>query len=258
MIARPDPGFLIDNIRLAGQTANLVLCLDARDKASYPGSGNKWLDLSGNGYDFFKGTDGTTAAPTFNGTAGNMDCYWSFNGSQYFTYDSANEAWMDAMHKNNALFSWVLLMRHGTGEQAHFGTNGTSTTGGTGFNLTNGATEVLACRARNAGAAALATETVSSMVESANNFLAVSINEAAGGGGGVLRTNNNLAIFDATYSSPAAGAASETLQIGALGGGVLPYTSASRLIACAAWSGRALTSAEVLTLRQLCRNGLGI
>jgi len=41
-------------------TDGLVLCLDAADKNSYPGSGTTWSDLSGNGY------DGTlTNGPTF-------------------------------------------------------------------------------------------------------------------------------------------------------------------------------------------------
>ena len=30
-------------------TDGLVLCLDAADQNSYPGSGNTWYDLSGNG-----------------------------------------------------------------------------------------------------------------------------------------------------------------------------------------------------------------
>ena len=33
-------------------TNGLVLCLDAADANSYPGSGTTWRDLSGNGYDF--------------------------------------------------------------------------------------------------------------------------------------------------------------------------------------------------------------
>ena len=32
-------------------TDGLILCLDAADKNSYPGSGNTWYDLSGNGND---------------------------------------------------------------------------------------------------------------------------------------------------------------------------------------------------------------
>ena len=46
-------------------TDGLVLCLDAADKNSYPGSGTTWYDLSGNG------NDGTlTNGPTFSSDKG--------------------------------------------------------------------------------------------------------------------------------------------------------------------------------------------
>ena len=57
-------------------TDGLVLCLDAADRNSYPGSGNTWYDLSGNGND---GTFGPgTAAPTFSGDNGGV---LNFDGS---------------------------------------------------------------------------------------------------------------------------------------------------------------------------------
>jgi len=47
----------------------LVLCLDAADKNSYPGTGSTWYDLSGNGY------HGTINGATFSNNA------FNFNGS---------------------------------------------------------------------------------------------------------------------------------------------------------------------------------
>lgn len=44
-------------------TSGLVLCLDAANKNSYKGSGNTWLDLSGNNY-----TSTLTNGPTFSNT----------------------------------------------------------------------------------------------------------------------------------------------------------------------------------------------
>jgi hypothetical protein len=53
-------------------TDGLVLCLDAADKVSYPGSGTTWYDLSGNG------NNGTlSAAAIGTDVPGNMD----FNGT---------------------------------------------------------------------------------------------------------------------------------------------------------------------------------
>jgi len=51
-------------------TDGLVLCLDARNTNSYPGSGSTWTDLSGNGYDFT-----IYGSPTH-------------NSSGYFTFDN--------------------------------------------------------------------------------------------------------------------------------------------------------------------------
>ena len=49
-------------------TQNLVLCLDAGNPKSYPGSGTTWTDLSGRGNN---GTFGaSTAAPTYNSANG--------------------------------------------------------------------------------------------------------------------------------------------------------------------------------------------
>ena len=51
-------------------TDNLVLCLDAANPLSYPGSGNTWYDLSGNG------NNGTLV----NGVAHNNQGYFTLNG----------------------------------------------------------------------------------------------------------------------------------------------------------------------------------
>ena len=54
-------------------TDGLVLCLDAADRNSYPGSGASWLDLSGNGY------NGTlTNGPTFSSDNAGV---FSFDGT---------------------------------------------------------------------------------------------------------------------------------------------------------------------------------
>ena len=48
-------------------TDGLVLCLDAANRKSYPGSGSTWYDLSGNGY------HGTIQGATFSNNAFNFD-----------------------------------------------------------------------------------------------------------------------------------------------------------------------------------------
>jgi hypothetical protein len=56
-------------------TDGLVLCLDAANPRSYPGSGNSWLDLSGNGN---------------NGTLTNGPTYSSANGGS-LVFDGSND-----------------------------------------------------------------------------------------------------------------------------------------------------------------------
>lgn len=65
-------------------TNGLVLCLDAANSKSYPGSGTAWADLSGNGYN-----STLTNGPTFN----------SSNGGS-ITFDGVNDY---ALYNNNTV-----------------------------------------------------------------------------------------------------------------------------------------------------------
>jgi len=57
-------------------TQNLVLCLDAANTKSYPGSGTTWTDLSGRGYNFT-----IYGSPTFNSSG-----YFTFANNQTTQY----------------------------------------------------------------------------------------------------------------------------------------------------------------------------
>ena len=235
---------LMEAITAAGLTTNLQVCLDAGDPASYPGNGTKWLDTSGNGYDFFLGTDGTTSAPTFVGVG--RQSYWSFNGSTFFRYDTTNEAWMQTLHKNNAVYSAVVMYYRPTAGQRHFGTSG-GTTGMT-YAATGNITVL------NATATVLS---VTGDITPANNswfFNGVSLTEATGVGGGFLYSNgvyNQVSgsdTFDSTYTSPAAGNASFTMELSAEGNGVNKAQSGTLVSCIAIWSGTAISKANMDTL----------
>ena len=63
-------------------TDGLVLCLDAGNSKSYPGSGTAWSDLSG------RGNNGTlTNGPTYSSTSGG---YISFDGTNDYIYTPLN------------------------------------------------------------------------------------------------------------------------------------------------------------------------
>ena len=99
-------GTLIDVLTYLGLTTDLVLALDAGDSNSYPGSGTKWFDVSGNGHNFdLMGSPG----PAFNGTAGNVSLneYWLFDRNGYFKSDETSIAEVTAMHKAGGQFSAI-------------------------------------------------------------------------------------------------------------------------------------------------------
>lgn len=107
---------LIDIITDLGLTTGLQVVLDAGDENSYT-SGQPWLDLSGNGFDFNRGLTNTPATddPTFNGVAGGISSneYFSSDGADAFNYDSANETFMANLHLDGAKFavfdvSWLI------------------------------------------------------------------------------------------------------------------------------------------------------
>lgn len=116
---------LVTIIEKLGLKTNLKLCLDAGDINSYSGSGIKWLDTSGNGYDFYFG-DGSTSStyPTFNGSAGGLSAseYFSFDGGDYFTYDSSYEAWMNTLHNAGISVSVLLVATAASGGNYWFST----------------------------------------------------------------------------------------------------------------------------------------
>jgi hypothetical protein len=242
-------------VRSLGLTDGLKLCLDAGDAASYA-SGQSWLDLSGNGYDFFRGADGSATAsdPTFNGTAGRLSGgeYLSFDGGDYFTYDSANETWMHALHKDNALFSsvqWVYSASP-TSNNKLWGTRGAS--GNTGCVLTLG-TSNLNFIVQNAGAGVLSQSTAGLPSANAWHFVAMSLDEAAGANGLKLVLDGAVSSLTSTYSSPAAGNASFTLQIGAGGNSNAPVANNTRIAMHLMWQGVALTVEQLAALYQATR-----
>lgn len=102
---------LIEAISVLGLEANLKLCLDAGDAASYT-SGQTWSDRSGGGYNFFRGATSSVEAsdPTFNGTAGRQSSseYFLGNGSQYFTLGQANPAWVNALNAVNGTYAYLM------------------------------------------------------------------------------------------------------------------------------------------------------
>lgn len=248
-------------IRKLGLGTNLQLCLDAGDAASYT-SGQSWLDLSGNGQDFFLGANGSATAtdPTFTGTAGRLSSgeYFSHDGGDYFTYDTTNETWMENIHKDNATFTLLCAIYFSNASNNALAGTAGGATAKNGFDwllLSNGKVyfEVLSNSVDFSLAATNAVAT-----NGAWNIVAISVNEATGAGGGIFFANGKSDSFNSAYTSPTASNATHTMQIGAQGdGSLLIVPNGTRIAAFCGWS-RALTLAELNALFQALRGRFGI
>ncbi len=224
------PDTLIGILKGRRLTGNLRLCLDAGDADSYS-SGRKWLDTSGNGHDFFFGSnaDSQTVDPAFNGVAGGKSAseYMSTDGTDYFQYDSANEDWMSNIHKNNARFSVGIAYYNPASKLLNdslFGTSGPAWVNrGITYELNgSGKPRVLV---GNGSASILNISAATAPGTSAWHFLGMSIDEPAGAGGGFHYLDGNYNqvsgsdTFNAAYSIPSTGNAAARMDLLGNGGG---------------------------------------
>jgi hypothetical protein len=245
-------------------TSNLQLCLDAGDSASYT-SGQKWLDRAGGGYDFFLGSDVTSQAsdPTFTGSVGNRGAYWSFDGGDFFTYDSANETWMTNIHKDNAAFSLVAIY-YQDGATDDIALAATGNASETGFLFYIPTTRKLDFSVQNAGTPVLGFLADTALSAGSWHMVGVSVNEATGAGGGFFYADGSYSkvssadTFNSTYSSPSAGAATSKMCIGRFTEAGASQTADGQRMSClAAWS-TALTKANMDSIWSAMRDRFGI
>lgn len=251
----------------AGLSTGLQFVLDAGSASSYDGSSQKWLDLSGNGQDFFRGADGsaTTDDPTFNGSAGGLSSseYFSLDGGDFFRYDAANTAAMNAMHKNNALWSaaFFVYLSAGGSDRGIFGTNDNSS-GSTGVNIRadqgSGQNQIRFRATRgNAPAAANQSTPNSWLTEGAWNFIGVSVDEA-GGTGHIWSDTGGDHSFTSTYDTPSSSASDYTLELCSNGNAGSMLNSGSRMGMAAFWDGVELSAANFSTLHAAMGGRYGI
>lgn len=91
-------------------TRGLVLCLDAADKKSYPGSGTAWNDISGNN---FVGT--LVNSPTFSSDKGGK---FTFNGTNQ-AVNLVNQNFSVSGNSARSVFCW--MRSTSTAQRAFFG-----------------------------------------------------------------------------------------------------------------------------------------
>jgi hypothetical protein len=246
-------------------TTNLKLCVDAGDENSFT-SGQSWLDRSGGGYDFTLGaTSGSsTDDPTFNGVAGGLSDaeYFTTDGGDFFEYDSAQETWMDALHKDNAIYSWAgwVYWIDNSSVQSLWGDfDINQTTVGASCAFVNASDVQQVLLAHGGGSTwAFYKVGVTTLNASAWNFCAGTINEAGGGSASFFYTNGtDDAAFDAAYTSPSSSGAQGILRIWNTEGVYFP-PNLSRIAGLMMWQGTALTAANFDTIYDATKGRFGL
>lgn len=249
---------LLQAIQGAGLTANLKLCLDAGDLASYA-SGQTWADRSGNAVDFYRGTTSGSDAtdPTFNGVAGNLSQneYWSFDGGDYFTLVSgANPSWVQPFHKDGATFTAMFGFYPQNGANHYL----MGDAGLPGFavrcgGVSNGQPGLLVYN----GASVLLTANATALMNiAAWNIFGVSVSENGGASAGIWSVNSTTETFNPSYASPSASSAGTTLKIAQSGGGN-PLQPGERLAWVAVWDS-ALSAVQMQSIFAQTRGRFGI
>ena len=242
---------MFQDLQDLGLTTNLKVCLDAGNLASYGNQTDKWMDLSGNGYDFFKGS-GTGADggdPTFNGVTGNRSIneYFSSDGGDYFTYDTTNEAWMQTLHKDAAQFSacaWVYWPSSHAADSGIFGTAAAnSTDAGVRLFIDNATHNFAFTSSKGSGGGAISLQGPATLTADAWNFVGLAVNENGGVNTSAYITNttSSLVATAMNYTTPSAANATYTMNVGGVGGGLRPIVSSGRIGSIALWQGTVLT-----------------
>jgi hypothetical protein len=247
-----------------GLTTNLKLCLDSGDSASYDPSvqTSKWLDTSGNGYDFFRGATGSSEAsdPTFNGTAGGLSSseYWSFDGGDRFTYDAINETWMNNLHKNNAKFSYVIAcnLQASAVPQAFFGTNGDAAASRIGFRSQCTALEALQIIASNGSSQNFITPGIN--IPTSQSIILGQSQDESSATGLYSFVNTDTTTTNGEYTTPSTSNATYTMQIGASGSAVRPLVSGARLYCIAIWEDVTLSSTDLTNIYNILKGRFGL
>jgi hypothetical protein len=250
---------LMQIITDASLTTNLQFVLDAGDSNSYS-SGQKWLDVSGNGHDFFLGEneDEATNDPTFNGTAGDLSDneYFSFDGGDNFRYDTSNAAFMERLHKNGAKFTMLCVDFH-VDDSEHW----VMSTYNGGLSISGITwTDAAAKQRLYSNGDSSAPNDNALIVDNAHstgawNVRAITADDAAATGFFFINGNFDQDAGSDTISPTMNGtsAAAGTFRIGStMSGGTdspnTPYPSGSRIAAFALWEGTTLTKANLDTI----------
>ncbi|MER8567622.1 hypothetical protein NKH85_17090 [Mesorhizobium sp. M0924] len=253
---------MFDTVKRLGLATNCKLILDAGDKASYSGSGQVWSDISGQGNNFNLGASNAanTDDPTFSGSPGIRGSnYFSSDGGDFFRMAVATPAWMQNLHKDGALATYLMWgYAPTTGALVAFG-DGSTTFANIGVlvGLGSGGSMTYLVNRANAGAAGILA-TGPAFTRNVWGLYSFSINENGGATASFMGINNSYSTFDAAVTSPSASNASFTPEVMAGGNGVSIAGNGSRVGSIALWEGVALSQANVTDIFNYTRGRYGV
>ena len=129
----------VDARKFSPSVGDVVFQIDANQKQSYPGSGDKWLDVSGNSNDFFVGDDASgTDGPVYNSSTKQFDFS---DVADHFTFTKAADAVTEINNISRtdtnqaAVFAIVFKTGSSLASSPIMFTNGTNTTGEPSFEI---------------------------------------------------------------------------------------------------------------------------
>jgi hypothetical protein len=230
-------------IQAIGADANLDFCLDAASIDSYIGSGQSWLDLSGNGNNFYRGATVNAEAsdPTFNGIAGDLSSaeYFGLDGGDHFN-ETAAHTFAETWHKNNGAFTIAGIAQKPTGSTFSpiFSNNNGFNTNGTYTSLTTSGSSNLTLQLFIISGGFSALNLTQSMGDLAGSvvFFAISIDESVGANGLTFQANATRFKATSTYASTGTNASAYSYKVGGTQGA--SSANGTRFYCTAGWSRR--------------------
>jgi len=239
-----------------------ALALDAGASASYPGAGQTWADISGNARDFVRGagSSASTDDPTFNGTEGQLSAseFWSFDGGDFFTKATENDAFFNGLHKDGSLSSGFALIYAQTPASGDVVFSTQSSTGGSaGVRVTINSSRQLFLGVGNGSGLQTLYTTTAVLNAGAWNVIGWSHDENGGAGASHLFINGALETFNGAVTSPSASNAASTAQIGTRGSGTGSFTNGVRLSVFSMFAS-ARSPSQTGDLYQMLRGRVGI
>lgn len=258
------PTTMIDVIRHLGAESLLRVCYDAGDENSWPGSGQYWKDVSGNGVDAINGTSVGDANRdfAFNGVVGRQSSGESWRNNTA-SFRIPLQSWMHAFHKNDAQLSiagWAKGSNKGTYAFNTIdagGLDGGPAGPGVGFSAGTGASgSTLYAPTFNAfnDSFSVIGAISSTLIPPSGSWLftALSFNETSGAW--TVQLNGTQQSGTTTYSSPSSSDATKNGEIYVTSSGTGGTLEVNTV---AIWS-RALAAADLMSIYEATRTKFGL